>query len=32
MDVSRTLFTSQSSLDLPKASEWLANLEVADLK
>jgi len=25
MDVPRTMFTSQSSLDLPKASDWLAN-------
>ena len=25
MDVPRTIFTSQSSLDLPKASGWLAN-------
>jgi len=25
MDVPRTMFTSQSSRDLPKASEWLAN-------
>jgi len=25
IDASRTMFTNRSSLDLPKASEWLAN-------
>jgi len=25
LDVTRTMFTSQSSLDLPKVSDWLAN-------
>jgi len=25
LDVSRTMFTNQSLLDLPKVSDWLAN-------